>query len=137
MKIINNTKTRRIITWVIATFFVVTIVVTTIQGNSNTHKLANQGVLANAYVMDITTTVRGDFAIDYRFIVNGKSFEDQHSYSELLMRYQNNFLNRTFPVIYLPQNPSINYLLVTPQSFKEYNKDFPDSLQWIMQYMRK
>jgi len=136
MKIINNIKTKRIITWVIATFFVVTIAVTTIQSNSDTHKLANQGILTNAYIIDITTTVRGDFAINYRFIVNGKSFENQHSYSELLLRYQNNFINKIFPVIYLSQNPSINYLLVTPQSFKEYNKDFPDSLQWIRQYMR-
>ncbi|HTB53260.1 MAG TPA: hypothetical protein VK718_10860 [Ferruginibacter sp.] len=135
MKIVGDPKKEKIVTILVSVFFIGVITITTLLGNFNDKKLIERGVIINATIYDVTSTVRGDFAVKYRFFIAGKPYESEHSYGEIISRYQSNFINKSFPMIYLSEDPSINYLLVTPNSFKKYNKDFPDSLGWVKNYM--
>src|SRR5450755_4868221 len=45
-------------------------------------------------------------------------------------------LNRTFPVIYSPNYPKNNYILIRPEDFNRFNYSFPDSLNWVLKYIR-
>ena len=136
MKIFGDPKKERIVTIVVCSLFIIVIIVSTIIRNSITSKLINHGIITNGLITDITSSVRGDFSIVYSFTFNGRQYKNDYTYSELLLRYQNNFDGKVFPVIYLPEDPTINYLLVTPNSFKEYDKSFPDSLNWVKLYMK-
>jgi hypothetical protein len=50
---------------------------------------------------------------------------------------RDSLFKRSFPAVYVPNNPSISSLLITPDDFKKFGYDFPDSLVWILPYLKK
>lgn len=46
------------------------------------------------------------------------------------------FIGRSFPVIYDSLHPDKNSILIDSIAFRNYNIPFPDSQQWIYQYLR-
>ena len=136
MKIIDNPKKEKAVTILVMVFIIMVIIVTSIIRDSNTKKLIKHGVITIGLVYDVSLTYRGYFDPHYTFTINGKQYKNDIDFIEILPRYQNNFINKTFPVIYFPEDPNINYLLLTPNSFEKYDKEFPDSLEWIRKYMR-
>lgn len=45
------------------------------------------------------------------------------------------FIGKTFPLVYDEHNPSYSHLLIDPQEYAKYNVWFPDSLNWLQQYI--
>jgi hypothetical protein len=43
--------------------------------------------------------------------------------------------NKSFPVIYSLKDPEKNVMLLTPSDFEEYNLKFPDSLNWVKEFI--
>jgi hypothetical protein len=78
--------------------------------------------------------------IDYSFFLNGTQINGSASLntSELSVSdCQIYFVGHSFPVIYQPNNPSNNYLLIVHKDFEKYNFLFPDSLKWTEKYIKE
>ena len=71
----------------------------------------------------------------FTFVVNGKTFRSESLVNGIYLKdFNNNFLNRSFPVIFSPKNIEKNEILITPDKFKRFNLLFPDSLRWVLKY---
>jgi len=46
------------------------------------------------------------------------------------------FVGKKFPVIYEKGNPNNCMFLITPEDFAIYNRPFPDSLRWVLKYLK-
>jgi hypothetical protein len=83
----------------------------------------------------ITKIEKGNRARIYFFYEfndeNGILFKNSNE--EILNNY-NFFLQRSFPVIYDPIDPSNNQILITKDDFESYKVVYPDSLDWVEQY---
>jgi hypothetical protein len=135
MKIIGNPKREKIVTITTMSLTVGLLLSLVIYINYNKSRLINHGVMTSGFIYSVTTTGRGYFTPLCHFIVNGKEYKNNDNFIELPYSRQYDFIGKTFPIIYLPENPSINHILITPSSFKRYNKKFPDSLVWVKSYI--
>jgi len=46
------------------------------------------------------------------------------------------FIGKKFPVIYEKGSPNHCIFLITPKHFAIYNRPFPDSLRWVLKYLK-
>ena len=74
---------------------------------------------------------KGGLNIDYHFYVNDKTLQGSDFYF-ISSHFINDFKNKSFPVKYLPTNPSKNRMLILKNDFEEMNEKFPDSLKWVL-----
>jgi|SRR5579859_1373727 len=78
--------------------------------------------------------------VNYTILVNGKEYKGSSifSFNEISASDCNRYLlGRTFPVIYTPGDPTNSQLMVTPRIYRAYGETFPDSLQWVLQYLKQ
>jgi len=78
--------------------------------------------------------------LDYCFVLNNKKYKNSVAFElKYLTRYQCNefFTNKTFPVVYYPDDPSNNMMIISPKDFGYYNIPFPDSLNWVKEYIKE
>jgi hypothetical protein len=72
----------------------------------------------------------------YYYTVNGEK-----KYGDRGLRIHNRdtliFLRRFFPVAYLPDNSDCSTILIDEKHFKDIGIPWPDSLQWVDEYIRK
>lgn len=68
----------------------------------------------------------------YSFAYNGKLYE---SWSDARVHYLSDFIGKTFPVRYSPRL-GIGEMLITPRDFAKYDLPFPDSLKWVLPYLK-
>jgi len=71
--------------------------------------------------------------VQYTFSNEGVSYSGE-TRSNLPYHNSNIIIGKFFPVLYTKMNPAENTILITPESFKYYNLEFPDSLNWIIAY---
>ena len=96
-----------------------------------------------AYVHNYTAGGRGNAGgiwIDYTIDVNGKSFNGSSLYdmrSISSSTVAKSVLHKTFPAVYNSDNPSISSLMIIPKDFKKYGYTFPDSLNWLLPYLKE
>jgi hypothetical protein len=82
---------------------------------------------------------KGQYGLYYNFLFNEKSYKS----TVLLTGYvsklnsKNYFINRTFPIAFNKNFPYLSQPLIFPNDFKEFNIPFPDSLNWVVQYIEK
>jgi hypothetical protein len=82
----------------------------------------------------------GGIWIHYVFEFEGKKYKGSsrhHTYEISSSDLHNYVLNKNFPVVYNPSNPSISSLLITPKDFSRFGYSFPDSLTWILQFVKE
>jgi Carboxypeptidase regulatory-like domain len=80
----------------------------------------------------------GTITFLFKFRVNGKEIEGGGSFNSSELNFgdlQSFFLGKTFPVIYNPDYPHNNFLLIRPGDFKQFDYSFPDTLQWVLKYL--
>ncbi len=124
--------------------FVLFIILGSILALLNRYLLKTNNEVTQGQVVEISSGGRyhpGQIWVDYTFIVNGIQCKS----STLIETIQVNqkdlekyFVGKKFPVIYNPQfstsyNP-ISDMLIFPDTFAEFKKEFPDSLKWVLQY---
>jgi hypothetical protein len=68
----------------------------------------------------------------YSFAYEGKIHE---SWSDARVDYSSDFIGKTFPVKYSPKLGS-GEMLITPRDFAKYGLLFPDSLKWVLPYLK-
>jgi len=81
----------------------------------------------------------GNMFITSTYSVQNKENENSKQYSKTLNRddFRNYFLGKSFPVIYSVKDISNSRTLIFPSDFEEFNIPFPDSLNWVKQYIEK
>lgn len=82
----------------------------------------------------------GGILIHFVLTVHGKEYKGSSSYETTeisVYDVQTHIINKRFPVIYNPSNPSISSLLITPKDFSRFGYSFPDSLTWVLQYFKE
>ncbi|MBL7718752.1 MAG: hypothetical protein JNL72_07945 [Flavipsychrobacter sp.] len=81
----------------------------------------------------------GSISIDYTFTLSNQEYKGSTSINTSSLSpadCDEYFLNRYFPVVYHPQRPSNNLILIIKRDFEAFNYQFPDSLSWILNYTK-
>lgn len=78
----------------------------------------------------------GGFWVDFKITINGKEYHSSTRYLSEDFNCNNDFIGKTFPVVYNPGHPSISSILIIPSDFAHYNYAYPDSLNWVKNYIK-
>ncbi|HEY1871016.1 MAG TPA: hypothetical protein VGG71_08155 [Chitinophagaceae bacterium] len=105
------------------------------------NKLKHNHVVGMGQIYDYSSGGRGNAGgiwIDYRYEINKKKYTGSSRYltTEIEYRGLNHFIDKSFPIIYNPSNPSISSLMLLPKDFTKNGYTFPDSLNWTLQYLK-
>jgi hypothetical protein len=106
-------------------------------------RLKKDHTIGIAYVTDCSSGGRGNAGgiwIDYILYAEGKKYKGSSLYltSDFdVGDVADHMLYKTFPAAYNPGNPSISSLMILPKDFTRYGYQFPDSLKWVLQYVKK
>ena len=98
--------------------------------------------LGTAYTFDFSYGGRGNSGgiwIDYIINLKSKEYKGSSRYLTRDITYDNCrsfIINKTFPVVYSPSNPSVSSILITPNDFSNFGYPFPDSLKWVLHYFK-
>jgi hypothetical protein len=109
---------------------------------SKERTLKKSHAICNGYIKNYNSGGTGNangIWIDYSINVNGKTYNSSSLYrlEDLSVKLvKNHFLNKNVTVIYNPNDPSTSSLMILPKDFKENGYDFPDSLKWILPYIK-
>ena len=76
--------------------------------------------------------------INYSYSINGVLFKNFNSYSriELPIGSMKYLIDKTFPIAYDSTNPKNAILLILPKDFSLMNKNYPDSLSWVLNFSK-
>lgn len=96
-------------------------------------RLKSNGILLNAKTLNWAVGAKMSMNLKYEFYYDGKRIKDNNASGN----YRGNriFENKYFPVMYDPKYGT-SKLLVEPSDFKEFNIAFPDSLSWVLPYLK-
>ena len=92
--------------------------------------LKSDGIIVNAVIIDMLVPTKGVPSYQYKFVYNGKVYTDDNNRG-IQTKYF--FIGKTFPAMFSPKTGN-SELLMTPEDFKEYGLNFPDSLRWVLQF---
>ncbi|WPQ66305.1 hypothetical protein SIO70_15700 [Chitinophaga sancti] len=95
-------------------------------------RLFNNKIFTTGEIYDYTMVARSS-ATNFicRFYVGGVKYSFSQVVREVNRAYADDFVGKTFPVIYEKENPSNCELLLVPENFQQINMPFPDSLNWV------
>ena len=74
--------------------------------------------------------------ITYAYELEGKKMESSRNVEDVLYTPQR-VVNKYFPVIVSSKDPDESAILITPDDFSFFGKKFPDSLQWVVEFVRE
>jgi hypothetical protein len=104
--------------------------------NDIQHANFTKGTIFYYYKQNSTDTI-----FQYNYVVKGISHSGTLNFSKDITK--DSLVGKTFPVIYDTTAKNGNNsilaacLLITPDDFKKYNIPFPDSLKWVLKYIKK
>ncbi len=113
---------------VIILFVAVILIIKVREINLNKH-----GILLNAKTTEWVTGSKMSMDLRYEFYYNGKKIIDNNATGNF--RGNRNFEDKYFPVMY-DSELGMSQLLITPADFEKYNIPFPDSLKWVLPYLK-
>lgn len=96
-------------------------------------RIEKEGVLLNAMTTVWVGRVNMGMHLQYEFFYNGKKIIGERGFKNI--RGNRDFQKKAFPVMYDPKFGT-SQLLVEPIDFKEFNLPYPDSLTWVLQYLK-
>jgi hypothetical protein len=97
------------------------------------NRLKSHGILLNAHTLEWGVSAKMGMDLQYEFYYNGKKIIDNNATG--VFRGNRNFENKYFPVMYDPMFGA-SELLITPTDFEKYSIPFPDSLNWVLPYLK-
>lgn len=108
------------------------LIIFVISRNNNQQDLKRNGILVTSKIIGVNYggKVSGGFqcSIEYQ----NKNIELSSPSS--LKKNKFYFIGKTFPAMFLPRNETLE-ILIAPVDFEKFNIPFPDSLNWVMQYV--
>ena len=97
------------------------------------NRLKSQGILLNAHTLEWGASAKMGMDLQYEFYYKGKKIIDNNATG--VFRGNRDFENKYFPVMYDPTFGA-SELLMTPTDFEKFNISFPDSLNWVLPYLK-
>jgi hypothetical protein len=126
-----------IISIAIITTIVLLIYITGKKGGDNYKaNILNKPSLTTGIVTDVDLKGRLGNFIEYHFTYNGNTVYSNGNARKEYASLKNFIIYKQFPVIFSSVSPSYNMMLILPEDFKDYNVPFPDSLNWVLQYIK-
>jgi len=71
----------------------------------------------------------------YTYTADGVTYKDLNSGQEISYKNYKYFEGKYFFVIYSKINPHKNRILITPNAYKAFGYQYPDSLEWVKDYL--
>lgn len=102
-------------------------------------KLEIEHIFTNGRVTECRFVLRsgGKISLEYEYKIGGILKYDSKLTNEITERNCNeHFIGKTFPVIYHPEDQSLSRMLFSPDDFEYIKTIFPDSLQWVVKYLK-
>ncbi len=97
------------------------------------YDLIYNGKLITGTVVDISNHSKSSLEdLVFNYMSDGKQ---KKSSTSLSIKQPNQLIGKSFPVI-ISTVTGQTELLVTPMQFKKYRLPFPDSLKWVLPYVR-
>ncbi|MEP6677036.1 MAG: hypothetical protein ABJA78_17875 [Ferruginibacter sp.] len=99
------------------------------------YNLRHHGILLNGRTMEWEHGGSNvGLTLQFEFYYNGERIVGDDPYPEINGR--SIFDYKFFPVMYEPES-GLSEMLILPLDFKRYNMKFPDSLNWVLKYVKK
>jgi hypothetical protein len=103
-----------------------------LSGKRENSVLKERGKVTTGNVISFKGISRFRHSVNYIFLVGSKSYQEEDEITDLDYKYFGLFRGKTFPVIYDPENPRINRILLTKSDFKQFKLLIPDTLQSLV-----
>lgn len=97
------------------------------------NRFTKNGKLMNAETLGWIYTSNVTLNLQYEFYYNGTKVVRSNAFNKFMGN--NQFVHRFFSVMYDPDT-KLSQLLIQPSDFKRFHLDFPDSLQWVLKYLK-
>jgi len=97
--------------------------------------LYRNGALSYAYIYEVNrgNVKAGNIVIKYFFFHNTKKYFGGAD-SDLSYDVKDSMLGRYYPALFDSLDADNNVLLIDLKTWEKLNREFPDSLQWLMKY---
>ena len=111
-------------------------------GITRREKLKEAHTIGIVTITDFSIGGRGNAGgvwLDYILNLRGNNYKGASRYSSEQLngeKLTSCLVGKKFPAVYISSNPSISELLITPNDFSKYGYNFPDSLKWILKYIK-
>jgi hypothetical protein len=106
--------------------------------SSEGSKLRKNHILTQGLISSISGGGKGNWgpAIAYKYYVKGKLQESSKRHGELKYAI-NDFIGKPFPIVFRHRVCWYDDdILITPNDFKRYGYEFPDTLKWVLKYTK-
>ncbi|MCU7547881.1 hypothetical protein OCK74_02090 [Chitinophagaceae bacterium LB-8] len=90
----------------------------------------SRGVITSGVPFAFKYDYKGRLYLDYTYTVDGKIYKQKASFPEFVKGAEKALLNRSFPVIYIDNEPQKCELLISKATFDMLDIPFPDTLLW-------
>jgi hypothetical protein len=121
-------------------FFIIAIALIAIYGQAKKNQLDSSFVIVNGATVNsfsATGRIGSGYFLDYSFQLQSKIYSGSTAERNIINSGGSTFVGKFFPVMYSSKNPSNSKLMVTPKDFEDYHYEYPDSLKWMLQYLRQ
>lgn len=106
-------------------------------GNRRATRLYEKGYWTTGVIVETGSDYKGRSAFNYEFYVGGKKYNSQASGVGIRPGMFQEFIGKSFPVVYNSEDPTECDMLVTPGNFSYHGREFPDSLLWVLGCLEK
>jgi hypothetical protein len=143
--ILYSMKIGRIARWIILIGSAVPAVVIgfIVYGYVGRSRLIEHHQIGSGMVYSCTLGVKGSpnaCNVRYRYGVDDRSYEGATLFSPSELQYEDclaHLAGHAFPVVYETGNSGNSVLLLSPVAGRLYGYSFPDSLNWVSQYVHE
>ena len=97
------------------------------------YDLEKHGILLNAKTSEWILSTKMGMDLKYEFYYEGEKIISSNAFEKF--RGNRDFEGKYFPVMYDPKF-KLSQLLIEPSDFKNCNLKFPDSLKWVLSYLK-
>jgi hypothetical protein len=102
----------------------------------NRNILRNDAYWTTGVIIEERGGYRGTLVFVYEFYDGEDKYRGEASSIGLYSIARRDFIGKSFPVVYYSENPGLNKMLITPYDFKYCASNYPDSLNWVLEYLR-
>jgi hypothetical protein len=116
--------------FVIFFIFCLTILIWQVTTTRNENlTLKKNGRLTYGQVVSFSEVGKYGEGVTYTFNADNRLINEEREETKLEYKYFDLFRGKTFPVIYDPENPKVNHILLTKADFQFFNVPIPDTLK--------
>jgi len=115
---------------------IISIIVYYKRGENHTIKeIKNNIGFATGIVLNSSASHRGGIALKFKFYNKDSIYYNSKTLG-IYSGFRNKFSAKTFLVVFSLKDPNQNEMLMLPEDFNKYGLQYPDSLNWVLKYLK-